>query len=88
MRLLWDARLRSLFQRILSHPAPQDSPCKVRKPIFFCYYVFKLGGAYSVLVGGPEGKTQLGKSVGRWEDDIKTDIPEMGCGFEMDLSYL
>jgi hypothetical protein len=22
----------------------------------------------------------------RWENDIKTDIQEMGCGFEMDLS--
>jgi hypothetical protein len=37
---------------------------------------------YSVLflVGKLEGKRPLGRSRCRWEDNIKMDIQEMGCG--------
>ena len=28
----------------------------------------------------PEGKTPLGRPRRRWEDDIKMDRQEMGCG--------
>jgi hypothetical protein len=31
-------------------------------------------------VGKPEGKRQLGRSRRRWEDNIKMDLQEMGCG--------
>jgi hypothetical protein len=31
-------------------------------------------GAYRVLVGRPEGKRSLGKSMFRWDDNIKTDL--------------
>ena len=37
-------------------------------------------GVYSVLVGKPEGKRPLGKPRRRWEDNIKTDLQEVGCG--------
>jgi len=30
--------------------------------------------------GKPEGKRPLGRSRRRWEDNIKMDIQEMGCG--------
>jgi hypothetical protein len=33
-----------------------------------------------VLVGKPEGKRQLGKTSRRWEDNIKLDLQEVGCG--------
>jgi len=33
-------------------------------------------GEYRVLVGKPEGRRQ----IGRWEDNIKTDLHEVGCG--------
>jgi hypothetical protein len=33
-----------------------------------------------VLVGKPEGKRPLGKARRRWEDNIKVDIYELGCG--------
>jgi hypothetical protein len=33
---------------------------------------------YSVLVGKPEGKRSLGRPRHREEDDIKTDIKELG----------
>ena len=36
--------------------------------------------AYGVLVGKPEGKRPLGRLRLRWEDNIKMDIQEVGCG--------
>ena len=35
---------------------------------------------YRFLVGKPEGKRPLGRHRHRWEDDIKMDIQEVGCG--------
>jgi len=37
-------------------------------------------GVYRVLVGKPEGKRPLGRPRHRWEDNIKVDIQEVGCG--------
>jgi hypothetical protein len=37
-------------------------------------------GLYRVLVGKPEGKRPLGRPRSRWEDNIKMDLQEMGCG--------
>jgi hypothetical protein len=37
-------------------------------------------GVYKVLVRKPEGKRPLGRPRHRWEDNIKMDIQEMGCG--------
>jgi len=37
-------------------------------------------GANSVLVGDPEGKRPLGSPRPRWEDKIKMDLQEVGCG--------
>ena len=34
---------------------------------------------HRVLVGKPEGKRPLRKSRRRWEDNIKTDLREVGC---------
>ena len=42
-------------------------------------------GAYRVLVGKTEGKTQLGRPGRRWED-IELDLQEAGWG--MDWIYL
>ena len=33
-----------------------------------------------VLVGKPERKRLLGRSRHKWEDDIKMDVQEVGCG--------
>ena len=35
---------------------------------------------YRVLVGKPEGKRPVGRPRGRWEDNIKMDLQEVGCG--------
>jgi len=40
----------------------------------------KKRGVYRVLVGKPEGKRPLGRHRRRWEDNIKMDLQEVGCG--------
>jgi hypothetical protein len=40
---------------------------------------------YRVLVGKREGKRPLGRPRNRWEDNIKVDLQEVGCGV---LSWL
>ena len=37
-------------------------------------------GVYRLLVGKPEGKRPLGRDRHRWEDNIKMDLQEVGCG--------
>ena len=38
-------------------------------------------GAYSVLVGKPEGKRPLGSPRPIWVDNIRMDHQEVGCGY-------
>ena len=40
----------------------------------------KRRGIYRVLVRKPEGKRPLGRHKHRWEDNIKMDLQEVGCG--------
>jgi len=35
---------------------------------------------YRVLVGQPEGRRLLGRPRRRWEDNIRMDLREVGCG--------
>jgi hypothetical protein len=37
-------------------------------------------GVYRVLLGKSEGKRPLGRPRLRWEDNIKMDLKEAGCG--------
>jgi hypothetical protein len=37
-------------------------------------------GVYRVLVVKPEGKRPLGRRRRRWEDNIRMDLQEVGCG--------
>jgi len=46
-------------------------------------HVARLGewrGVYRVLVGKPEGRRSLGRPRRRWEDNIRMDLREVGCG--------
>ena len=46
-------------------------------------HVVRMGerkGVYRVLVGKPEEKKPLGRPRRRWEDNIKMDLQEVGCG--------
>jgi len=42
-------------------------------------------GIYRILVGKPERKRPLGRPRCRWEDNIETDLQEVGCG---DLEWI
>ena len=37
-------------------------------------------GVYRALVGKPEGRSPLGRPRRRWEDNIRMDLREVGCG--------
>jgi len=37
-------------------------------------------GIYKLLMGKPEGKRPLGRPRRRWQDNIKLDLQEVGCG--------
>jgi len=37
-------------------------------------------GIYRVWVGKPEGKRSLRRPRQRWEDNIRIDLQEVGCG--------
>jgi hypothetical protein len=43
-------------------------------------HIEKRRGAYSFLVGKPEGKRPLVRPKHRWEDNIKMDLQEVGWG--------
>jgi len=45
-------------------------------------------GIYRVLVRKPEGKRPLGRPRRRWEDNIKMDLHEVGCGVWTALCWL
>jgi len=45
-------------------------------------------GVYRVLVGKPEGKRPLRRPRPRWEDNIKIDLQEVGCGVWTGSSWL
>ena len=45
-------------------------------------------GVYGVLVGKPEDKRPLGRPRSRWEDNIKMDLMEVGCGVWSGSSWL
>ena len=45
-------------------------------------------GVYGVLVGKPEGKRPQGRPKLTWEDDIKMDLQEVGCGLWTGWSWL
>ena len=37
-------------------------------------------GVYRILVRNPEERRPLGRRRRRWEDNIKMDLQEVGCG--------
>jgi hypothetical protein len=47
-----------------------------------CSSVGEWRGVYRFLVGNPERKRSVGRPRRRWEDNIKMDLQEVGCGGE------
>jgi len=57
--------------------------CTLPYDFFKCKEVAGIGesrGEYRVLAGKPERKRPLGRPRRRWEDNIKIDLKEEGCG--------
>ena len=51
--------------------------------ILWAWRVARMGerrGVYRVLVVKPEGNRPLGRPGRKWEDNIKMDLQEVGCG--------
>jgi hypothetical protein len=44
-------------------------------------------GAYRALVGRLDGNRTLRRSSRKWDDNIKLDLQEVGCGYELDCSF-
>jgi len=40
----------------------------------------EMRGVHRILVGKPEGKRLFGRPRLRWEDNIKVNLKEVGCG--------
>jgi hypothetical protein len=63
-----------------------SSPSIVRvikaKKMRWAGHVARMGfrGAYSILIGRPEGRRPLGRPRRRWENNIKMDLTEIGFG--------
>jgi hypothetical protein len=45
-----------------------------------CSEYWERRGVYKVLMGKPEGNRAIGRPGRRWEDKIKMDLQEVGCG--------
>jgi len=45
----------------------------------WAWHIARMGRG-DVLVGKPEGKIPIGRPRRRWEDNIKMDLQEVGCG--------
>jgi hypothetical protein len=43
----------------------------------------KMISAYNISVGKPEEKRPLGRTKRRWEDIIRMDLREIGCGLDL-----
>jgi hypothetical protein len=50
--------------------------------------MFEGRDVYRILMGRPERKRQFGIHRGRWEDNIKLDLQEVGCCLWTGSSWL
>ena len=76
-RKLHNEELNDLF------PSPNIARVIKSRGIRWPGQVARMGerrGVYRALVGKPEGQRPLGRPRRRWEDNIKMDIQEVGCG--------
>jgi hypothetical protein len=46
----------------------------------YCITYGERRGVYKFLVGKPEGEKPLWRPKHRWEDNVKMDLQEVGCG--------
>jgi hypothetical protein len=76
-RLLQNEELNDLYF------SPNNVWAIKSRKIRWAGHVARIGerrGIYRVLVRNPEGKRPLGRPRRKWEDNIKMDLEEVGCG--------
>jgi hypothetical protein len=76
---------RKLHNEELSdlYPLPNIVRVVKSKRMRWAGHVARIGEGrvvHRVLVGKPEGKRPLGRPRRRWENNIKMDLQEVGCG--------
>jgi len=65
------------------YPSPNILRVIKSRRIRWVGHVARMGegrGVYTVFMGKHEGKRPMGKPRGIWEDNIKMDLEEVGCG--------
>jgi len=67
------------------HPICPDDQIEKNEMGGACSTYWERRGVYRVLVGKPEGKTQIVRPRRRWEDNIKMDFQELGWGARIGL---
>jgi hypothetical protein len=85
LRVFENRELRKLHNEELNDLYSSLSIVRVikSKRVRWAGYVARMGegrGVYRGFVGKPEGKRPLGRPRRRWEDNIKADLQEVGCG--------
>ena len=75
-RMGWVGHVARMGERIYIYIFPHQNPVYIYILETQCIYTY----IYWILVGKCEGKRQLGRTGVRWEDNIKTDHKEVGCG--------
>ena len=56
----------------------------IQSQLIWAGHVARMGekrAVYRVLVGKQEGKRPLGRPRSRWVDNIRMDLPKVGCGY-------
>ena len=84
---------KKLYNEELSDLYSLPNIVRVVKPtrMRWAGHVARMGkgrGVHGVLVGKPEGKRPFGRPRRRWEDNIKMDLQEVGCGGWTGSSWL
>jgi hypothetical protein len=76
-------RLTIVWRYVNLYSSPNIVRVTKSRRMGWAWHVARVGegrGVYRVLVGKREGKKPLGRSRRRWEDNIKMDLQEVGCG--------
>jgi hypothetical protein len=76
-RKLHNEELNDLYRSVSNFRAIKSGRIRC---VVLCSSTGERRGVYKFLVGKTEGRSPLGRPRRRWEDNIKMDLQEVGCG--------